>query len=129
MAVQVSKSATGRVAVVALLGEQDLGTAEELRHKLLELSTRVPLVVIDFAATTFLDSTIIGVLVAAWKRSARHGHQVLGVNAHATVLKALQLTGVDSLLQMPGAGELGDVLLGTPEDLAELFDSEHHNCP
>lgn len=106
MSVQITTSATGRVAVVALLGEQDLVTAEELRQTLLELCARTSLVVLDFEQTSFIDSTVIGVLVGAWKRAQKHGHQVVAVNAHGTVAKALHLTGVDGLLQMPGASEL-----------------------
>lgn len=104
MTVQSTSSATGRVAVVALSGECDLATAEELRQSLVGLCSRVPLTVIDFAQTTFLDSTCIGVLVGAWKRAHRHGNQVLGINAHSCVRRALQLTGVDELLQLSERG-------------------------
>jgi anti-anti-sigma factor len=100
MAVQITTSATGRVAVVALDGEQDLATAEELRRTLVELCSRVPLIVVDFQRTTFVDSTVIGVVVGAWKRAQRHGHQVVGINAVGSVSKALHLTGVDALLQV-----------------------------
>lgn len=100
MTVQVTASETGRVAVVVLGGEQDLVTAEELRRTLVDLCSRVPLIVVDLQQTTFVDSTVIGVLVGAWKRARRHGHEVIGINASGSVSKALHLTGVDALLRV-----------------------------
>ncbi len=100
MAISVTTSTTGRVSVVAPLGEHDIATAPALRRVLYELTTDVPLVVLDFAETTFLDSTVLGVLVSACKRSAAQSHRVIGVNAHGIVLKALQITGIGDLLQV-----------------------------
>lgn len=101
MPVQLTASASGRVVVVALIGEHDLATAEPLRRTLLELSSHVSLIVIDFDATEFMDSSVMGVLVGAAKRAARHGNRVIGVNARGIVLKAMAMTGVDALLQVP----------------------------
>jgi anti-anti-sigma factor len=95
MALSVTTSSTRRVAVVAPLGEHDIATAPALRRVLYELSTDVPLVVLDFAETSLL-----GVLVSACKRSASHGHRVIGVNATGIVLKALEITGIGDLLQL-----------------------------
>jgi anti-sigma B factor antagonist len=100
MAISVTTSSSGRVAVVAALGEHDIATAPALRRVLYELSADVPLVVLDFAETTFLDSTVLGVLVSGCKRSASHGHRIIGVNASGIVLKALEITGIGDLLQL-----------------------------
>lgn len=101
MALQVAASRTGRVVVVSLLGEHDLASAEDVRRTLLDLSSHVSLVVLDFDETTFIDSSVLGVFVGACKRASRHGNRVIGVNAHGIVLRAMQMTGVDELLSVP----------------------------
>jgi anti-sigma B factor antagonist len=103
MAISVTTSTTGRVAVVAPLGDHDIATAPALRRVLYELSADVPLIVLDFTETTFLDSTVMGVLVSGCKRSAAHGHRIIGINANGIVLKALEITGIGDLLQLAEA--------------------------
>ena len=115
MPIQVSSSGTGRVVVVSLVGDHDLASAEQIRQTLLELSSHVSLVVLDFDATTFVDSSVLGVFVGAAKRASRHGNRLIGVNATGIVLRALQMTGIDVLLSLPPSlGELDD-------ELAELM--------
>lgn len=101
MTVQVTASGTGRVVVVSLVGEHDLASAEAVRRTLLDLSSHVSLVVLDFDETTFVDSSVLGVFVGACKRAGRHGNRVIGVNARGIVLRAMQMTGVDELLAIP----------------------------
>jgi anti-sigma B factor antagonist len=115
MAVQVTSSASGRVVVLALVGEHDIATAPELRRAMAELSSNVSLVVLDFDATDFVDSTVLGVIVGASRRAAAHGNRVIGVNAQGIVLKALHITGVDDLLQMPQR------VVGIDAELEELL--------
>lgn len=110
MPVHVAASESGRVVVVSVIGEHDLSSAEQLRSPLLELSTHVPLVVLDFDQTTFVDSCVLGVFVGAAKRAARHGNRVIGVNACGIVLRAMRMTQIDTLLSLtPEPGELGDL--------------------
>jgi anti-anti-sigma factor len=115
-AVQVVASASGRVVVVSLVGEHDLANAENLRRTLLDLSSRVPLIVLDFDRTSFVDSSVLGVFAGACKRAARNGSSVIGVNARGIVLRALSMTGLDGLLDLaPPPGEL-------ERELAALLD-------
>ena len=117
--VDVNASGSGRVAVVSLIGEHDLANAEHLRRTLLELSSHVSLIVLDFAQTTFVDSSVLGVFAGACKRAARHGNTVIGINAKGIVLRALTMTGIDAVLSMPvPAQELDD-------ELAELLRRSH----
>ncbi|MCU1587765.1 MAG: anti-sigma factor antagonist [Frankiales bacterium] len=119
-AVHVTASGSGRVVVVSLIGEHDLASAEHLRRTLLELSSHVSLIVLDFDQATFVDSSVLGVFAGACKRAARHGNCVIGVNAKGIVLRAMTMTGVDALLSMPvPVGELED-------ELDELL---HHTDP
>lgn len=111
--VGVTASASGRVVVVSLIGEHDLANAEALRRTLLELSARVPLIVLDLARTTFVDSSVLGVFAGTCKRAARHGNAVIAINAQGIVLRALTMTGIDAVLGMPVPAEDLDAELAT----------------
>ena len=118
--VSVTASASGRVVVVSLVGEHDLSSAEHLRRTLLELSSHVSLIVLDFDQTTFVDSSVLGVFAGACKRAAKHGNSMIGVNARGIVLRALTMTGIDAVLSMPvPVGEL-------EQELSALLDRPHH---
>lgn len=66
--------------VVELHGEHDIATAPELRRLLLTTMTACT-VEVDLAACRFLDGSIIGVLVGAHSRLARHGRRLVTTNA------------------------------------------------
>lgn len=84
--------------VVAVSGEIDLSTGEELWQAIQEATTRSRRLVIDLRETTFIDSSGLAVLVRA--------HQHLGQIREAVVLRApnpsarkvLDISGVDRLL-------------------------------
>lgn len=63
------------VHVVSVTGEADLYTAPELKRQLIDvIGDGAANVVVDLTDTTFIDSTILGVLVGAMKRvRARDG--------------------------------------------------------
>jgi anti-anti-sigma factor len=54
---------TSRIALVTLVGEQDLSTRAYLRDALAYASEQ-PCVVVDLSRCTFVDSSVIGALVA-----------------------------------------------------------------
>ena len=90
-------SGDGRTSILSLRGEHDLSNAPSLRQDLLEESDR-QLVVVDFTACEFLDSTVLGVLAAAVRRVREAGGRLWGVGAHGMVRNALQLTAMEDLL-------------------------------
>lgn len=110
MSIDVLRSASGRVAVVRLVGQHDLASAAELRRVLLEQAEQAELIVLDFAGCTFLDSTALGVCVAAYKRMRARGAQLIGVNATGNVRRVLHITKLDVLFQ-----STGDAVHGDPE--------------
>lgn len=100
MALAVWTSETGHTAVVAPAGELDIATAVELRRALtgaVELPG-VRLVVVDLQSATFVDSTILGVLVGAVRRGSRRAVQVVLTAPRAQVARTISLTGLDHLL-------------------------------
>jgi anti-anti-sigma factor len=85
-------------AVLRLRGDHDLSTASLLRQLLLEMPHEQAVVVIDFTECTFLDSTILGVLVSAHRRLHADGRRLEGTGADGVVRNALRLTGIEPLL-------------------------------
>lgn len=91
-------SSTHRVAVVTLSGELDLIAAERLRRALLRANDAHSLLVVDFAGVSFVDSTVVGVLMAAAARARAERKRLLVVNAHTRALKVFQTLGVTHVL-------------------------------
>ena len=87
-------------AVIAVRGEVDMATVPQLRDVLNQLieagSQRI---VLDCRALAFLDSSGIGVLVAARNRLGDNGEIVLD-SPPAHVRKVLEITGVASHLSV-----------------------------
>src|SRR3954470_7858913 len=77
-------------------GEQDLSTAPDLRARLHDLG-ETNAVIIDLDETTFVDSSILGVLVGGLRRSREREVPfglVLGGDAHPAIRRIFELTGL-----------------------------------
>jgi anti-sigma B factor antagonist len=97
----VTVSAVPPYTVVTATGELDLVIAPELRRRLQEvLDGGVTEVVVDFSGATFVDSTILGVLVGAQQRLDRVAHPLTVVCAREGVLKVLRLTALDRVFRV-----------------------------
>jgi anti-sigma B factor antagonist len=94
-------------SVLVVVGELDVATAPELRGRLEETIDRgTPLVVADLLGVTFIDSTALGVLIGALKRSQSAGGQLRIVVAEARILKIFEITGLTELFSIfPTLGE------------------------
>ena len=106
---EVSVSERDGASVVTAVGEVDVSTAPELRQKLRE-QPEGRLVVVDLSDVTFLDSTGLGVLVAARRRSqegAPPGELHLVVT-RPQVTKVLEVTGLSEIFTVHRS--LGDAL-------------------
>ena len=88
--------------VVTVCGELDISTAPQLENYLTSLHESGEVrVVVDIGGVTFLDSTGIGLLLAASRASYAHGGQLRITGATGTPLKVLELTGVLPVLVDP----------------------------
>jgi anti-sigma B factor antagonist len=91
----------GGFSVIRLRGEADAYTAPRVRDDLAAaLGTEAPLV-IDLTAATFIDSTIVGVMLESLKRCEQLERQFLLLlpdDAAPEVHRLFQLTGLESLL-------------------------------
>jgi stage II sporulation protein AA (anti-sigma F factor antagonist) len=99
--VHVQHSPTGRVAVLALHGEVDITRADSLRRTLLDL-IGAPLIVVDLAGVTFLDSTVLGVLVGAARRAEVEGGRLIVLNEAGLAARVLQVSGLRRVLSAVG---------------------------
>lgn len=84
--------------LIELSGELDLAARDQLRDRLLSAAVSETVVEVDCANVTFLDSTAIGALIAAKKRSVELGHTFGIVNASERVLRVLRITGLEDVL-------------------------------
>ena len=88
-------------AVLSVAGEIDLGTAPQLRERLMELVDQGHRrIVVDLTATDFLDSTGLGALVAGLKRLRAHDGEMRLVCTSPRIRKVFEITHVDRVLPM-----------------------------
>ena len=86
----------GESPVLVITGEHDLSTAPELRARLHELGETSPIIV-DLDETTFVDSSVLGVLVGGLRRARERDVPfglVLGDQAHPAIRRIFELTGL-----------------------------------
>jgi anti-sigma B factor antagonist len=116
---QLGLSATvdGDWGVLLVSGEVDLAAAPELRTCLAELAdVGVRHLVVDLRRVTFLDSTGVGVLVAAARRlgGADPAGSLRLACTNERVLRVLRLTGVLGVLPLSVSVEAARAAGGDP---------------
>jgi len=92
-------------AVVALSGEHEAYTAEKLARQLAALLTEDVDVVVDLRQATFIDSTVVGVLIAAHRRAQDSGLDFVlrvGDETGWPVRRLLEVTGLATQLDIVG---------------------------
>jgi anti-sigma B factor antagonist len=91
-----STAVPGGLPVVIMSGEHDLSTAPDLRARLHDLAEGSG-VIVDLDLTTFVDSSILGVLVGGLRRARERDVPfglVLGSDSHAAIRRIFELTGL-----------------------------------
>jgi anti-sigma B factor antagonist len=95
------KRSEAGLTVLTISGEHDLSTAPELRRSLERLISGGDPIVIDLSPATFVDSSVLGVILDARRRAEEAGlgfavaHEVNGNDA---VARVLEITGLRSEL-------------------------------
>ena len=91
------------VAVITLTGEVDLYTCPEFKDELLSvIADGATLVAIDLTATTFIDSTALGVLLRGVERLRANGGRLTLVCVDPNMTKVFQVTGLDRIFSIYG---------------------------
>ena len=90
----------GGTCVVALAGELDMSCSGAIRQLLLDelAATSVVSVIADLSRVSFIDSTIISALIAAYLRAEETGRQFQVSDPQPRVRDVLDLTGVLGML-------------------------------
>jgi anti-sigma B factor antagonist len=83
--------------VLRLAGEHDLSTAPRIEAAFERIAETGTTVVVDFGEASFIDSTVIRALVSFMERGE---NLLLIVPKRGAVTRALELTGVSTLLQV-----------------------------
>ncbi|MFE9651822.1 STAS domain-containing protein [Micromonospora sp. NPDC006431] len=86
-------------AVVTLSGELDLTAVDQLRDLLTTTLQANPVLDVDLSQLTFLDSTILSVLVTAHHDATAAGGTLNLINPTGHVRKVLTVTGILPLLE------------------------------
>ena len=88
------------LAFLAIKGEHDLSTAPLLRQRLDGLITEGVPIVVDLSPATFIDSSILGVILDARRRAEADqlGFAVSQANGRDPVGRVLAITGLRSEL-------------------------------
>jgi len=98
-AIQVRRE--GDVSIVSLTGEHDLSTALDLRHALETAAGGGDCLVVDLSRTEFIDSSILGEIVAAWQGAGASSARfalIIGNGSGTSVRRVLELTDLGSAL-------------------------------
>ena len=105
-------SLAGGTPVVEVSGELDLLAAPQLSRRLLDASDDCggP-VVVDLTEATFIDSTILGVLLTLARRLGHHGKRLVVVADHPHIRRVIDLTGVAKVLTVVDTREQAGAVL------------------
>ncbi len=102
---RISQRTPGRGVVhLAVAGEIDMATADELQEAISDAVTRADTatVVVDLTDVSFCDSIGIGILVRAHVEAAQHGTVVQISNPQRQIRRVLEITGVLDFLSADG---------------------------
>ncbi len=101
MELQVEVRSHGGVSVVDVAGEVDLYTAPRLEEALTRAAAAdPPLIVVNLARTTYLDSTALRVLTAARRRAQERSGDIALVTTQPKIAKLFTITGLDQLFPL-----------------------------
>jgi anti-anti-sigma factor len=94
-------------AAIRLCGDHDLATEAELRKALTPIDGDV---LVDLSACDFIDSTVIGVLIAESRARTREGHrlELLVPAANRIVTRTLEVSGVARLVPVRTGHDSGE---------------------
>jgi len=101
--VEVTRAVNG-TSVVAVQGEADLHTAQELRAAINDaIDGGATSLVVDLSEATFIDSMTLGVLLGAVKRLRPIGGRVSVVCTDANIRRIFEITLLDRVFALHGS--------------------------
>ena len=103
MELGISVKQTSGSHIITVSGEVDISNADALRASIEQGLAATDEVRLDFSAVSYIDSTGIGVLVGAARRAAEAGKRFSVVEVQPSVMRIVQLLGVDREMDISAA--------------------------
>jgi anti-sigma B factor antagonist len=95
LSIDVQTTPDGAAQIFVLRGSLDISTSPTVRAALLEAADRGQHeIIVDLSNLEFLDSTGLGALIGAHKRSRDHGGRLRLVVQEGQILRLLRITGL-----------------------------------
>jgi anti-sigma B factor antagonist len=92
------------VCVISPAGELDLYTCPEFKEELLRvISNGARHVIVDLTATSFVDSTALGVLLRGVERLRAQDGRLSVVCPDKTILRVFEITGLHRIFEIHGS--------------------------
>jgi len=89
------------IHVVAVTGEIDLFTAPEFKQRMAKpIEDGIARLIVDLTATTFIDSSSLGVLIGAHRRLKQRKGALVVVCDNDTIVKTFKITGLDGVFTL-----------------------------
>jgi anti-sigma B factor antagonist len=89
------------VHLLAVRGEIDLFTSPEFKQRLGRvIDDGIARLIVDLTATTFIDSSSLGVLIGAHRRLKRRGGSLVVVCDNEAIVKTFKITGLDGVFTL-----------------------------
>ena len=104
------------VVIAEVAGDIDVSTVAGLRERLFELADSGQPLIVDLNRITFMDSSGLGVLVAASHRAHAHGGSLHAVCSQPQPRKLLWMTGVDRRIPLTATVDGALMFLTPPGD-------------
>jgi anti-sigma B factor antagonist len=98
-AISLVRTSDGAACVVNLAGDHDLSTVPELHMALSDAADAD--VIVDLSQATFIDSAVLGELIASHRDATSAGRRwslVVGAGSGAAVRRILELTGLGAVM-------------------------------
>jgi len=87
--------------IVSVSGEIDLFTAPEFKQRVsAPIDAGRQNVIVDLSATTFIDSSSLGVLIGAHRRLKLRGGALVVVCDNEAIVKTFRITGLDGVFTL-----------------------------
>jgi anti-sigma B factor antagonist len=87
--------------VVAVTGEIDLFTAPEFKARMgRPIEDGIDRLIVDLSATTFIDSSSLGVLIGAHRRLKQRNGSLVVVCDNEAIVKTFKITGLDGVFTL-----------------------------
>lgn len=101
MSVSVETAETGNGLLVVLSGELDVGSAESVEKRLLDIEDAAPeRLLLDLHELRFMDSTGLSLLINADRRARKAGRHVTIVSGTGPSRRILETVGLDTRLDV-----------------------------